>query len=214
MKLDRRPIEEIPPVKKERKTPTKRKHGEKGGDFEREIAKKLSLWYSGGSRDDIFYRSHSSGARFTARKKSGKDTAFQSGDITCSDPEGKDLIEMFSIECKSGYASKGKNGLLRWDVLDLLDSKQKEPLLIALWKQCKHDAEEANKTPLLIFRRNQRSECIALQSGFTSRIEEYYGPSRKEKIYIGPGLFINIMRLSDFFEWIEDGMRQMLRKES
>jgi hypothetical protein len=47
----------------------------KGSSFEREIAKLLSLWWSEGMRDDVFYRSHASGGRFTMRRKSGKDTA-------------------------------------------------------------------------------------------------------------------------------------------
>lgn len=80
----------------------------KGGAFENEIAKKLSLWFTDGKRDDIFGRSDGSGSRFTSRWKKGKKTANQHGDITFADSIGEPLINIWSIEVKTGYSGKKK----------------------------------------------------------------------------------------------------------
>lgn len=80
----------------------------KGGTFENEVCKKLSLWFSEGKRDDLFTRSDGSGGRFTRRIKKGKDTANQGGDISFCDPEGESLIRKWCIECKTGYSGKNK----------------------------------------------------------------------------------------------------------
>src|SRR3990172_3169984 len=131
----------------------------KGGGAEREVSTLLSNWWIEG-RDDIFWRSDSSGARFTQRKKAGKDTANQGGDITASDSVGEKLIKNWNIEIKSGYSSKTKvldikgnekTLLNRWDVLDILDSSQKDPVLLKMWAQCKRDADLTHREPILIF---------------------------------------------------------------
>lgn len=80
----------------------------KGGNFENEIARQLSLWFTKGKRDDVFGRSDGSGARFTSRRKRGKDTANQHGDITFTDILGESLISIWSIEAKTGYCGKKK----------------------------------------------------------------------------------------------------------
>lgn len=206
----------------------------KGGEFEREIAKALSLWWTFEQRDDIFYRSQASGARFTSRWKRGKKTAYQSGDITCSDPDGQPLIDYFSIECKTGYATKTKiknqdgsmatktvkskakgvvvkelSEMVRWDVLDLIDSKQKEPVLMKMWAQCKGDADVAGKQPLLIFRRNRRLPCVLFERALMEKMESYYGPPKNIILRVD-GLCI--MLLSDFFQWVPD-MRLIIKEE-
>lgn len=75
----------------------------KGSDFEREVCKRFSLWWTGNRRDDIFWRSQASGARATQR--AGKRTAGQYGDITASDPSGNPLIDLITIEIKRGYSA-------------------------------------------------------------------------------------------------------------
>lgn len=80
----------------------------KGGSYENEIAKRLSLWFTDGKRDDVFGRSDGSGSRFTSRLKKGKKTANQHGDITFTDAIGEPLIAIWSIEVKTGYSGKKK----------------------------------------------------------------------------------------------------------
>lgn len=87
----------------------------KGANFEREICKQLSLWWTSGSRDDIFWRSSQSGGRATIRGRQGKRTAGSYGDIVALDPIGETLLKHFTIELKRGR-SHGEPG-------DLLDCK-------------------------------------------------------------------------------------------
>jgi hypothetical protein len=219
MRLNRKPLNnDIATAVKAEKVKKQNKSASgkgKGSSFEREVAKKLSLWWSGGTRDDIFYRSHSSGARFTSRKKGGKDTAYQSGDITCSDPLGKPFIDFFSIECKTGYGGKGKKfGTLRWDLLDLLDSKQETPVLRGVWRQCQHDAKESNKTPLLIFRRNQRSTCVMMQRALFDLLTDFYGMPVAQIIQFGYyKIDYCILSFEDMIVWIPDGLGSFMQLE-
>ena len=75
----------------------------KGSGFERDVCSKLSLWWTDGRRDDVFWRSAGSGARATTRSKRGRQTVNQHGDITAVDPVGASLTDLFSIEIKRGY---------------------------------------------------------------------------------------------------------------
>lgn len=187
----------------------------KGGSFENEVAKILSLWYSQGSRDDLFMRSQSSGARFTQRKKKGKDTAYQGGDITFSDPLGEPLIKRWNIEAKTGYSGRKKINIgneneikiemRRWDVLDFIDSKQKEPVLLKMWNQCTRDADLTDREPILIFRRNNRSPCIAMDIDYEAKLIGWYGCLNDVRLSLDYELYhIRIMPIKDFFAWIPD----------
>ena len=181
----------------------------RGGAFEREIAKMLSLWWTEGEREDIFYRSHSSGARFTQRKKSNKDTALQAGDLTCSDPIGEPLIRIWNCEFKTGYGKKRdirdvdkrvvKKVIDRWDVLDILDSKQKEPILVRIWEQCRRDAELSGRETVLIFRRNNRSSCIMITKSYFLRLSDYLGVFNSSFCNISENFMV--MNLKSFLYW-------------
>lgn len=67
----------------------------KGGTYEREIAKKLSLWVTNLASDDLFWRSAMSGGRGTLRKS---DNAV--GDICAIDPRGAKICQELFFECK------------------------------------------------------------------------------------------------------------------
>lgn len=187
----------------------------KGGSFEREVGVLLSWWWTDGKRDDIFGRSDGSGSRFTVRKKAGKDTANQGGDICFTDSIGEPLIKKWSIECKTGYGSKEKikdsTGNVvkiiqyRWDLLDLIDSGQKQTVFEMMWEQCCRDANLSNREPVLIFRRNQRKICAAITSDYLRSLVSHYGsPSCKRIRYDFKDFHIFIMLLKDFLEWLHD----------
>jgi len=176
----------------------------KGHTFEWGIAKTLSLWWSENKNDNIFCRTQSSGARATQRNKSGKETEFQYGDITCSGEDGKPLIRNWNIEAKTGYGTKTADGIIRWDILDFIDSKQKKPALQSMWEQCVRDAEISNKEPILIFRRNRRVPCIMIRTSYEHRLQEWFSAINHASIYIDIFDRCTMMSLSDFFEWIPD----------
>lgn len=187
----------------------------KGGSFEREICVLLSKWWTDGKRDDVFGRSDASGGRFTVRKKAGKDTANMAGDVTFTDICGEPLIKAWSIECKTGYGSREKikdssDNVIkiiqyRWDILDLMDSAQKQTVFEMMWEQCCRDANLAHKEPVLMFRRNQRKICIAITSDYFGELVALYGPPAFRMIrYDSEKLHIFIIPIKEFLEWLHD----------
>lgn len=186
----------------------------KGGDFEREISKILSLWFTEGERDDIFYRSQSSGARATQRNKSKKTTEGQYGDICSTCKEGELLIKIWSIECKTGYAGKSKlkdgtKKITNWDILDLLDSKSQEPMFAQMWNQCVIDAEVSTREPILIFRRERKLPLICITKQYYSRLTNWFNVPDFMKIHFDlsnlyyPYSKVVIIKLDDFLKWID-----------
>lgn len=72
----------------------------KGSSFERSVCRDLSLWVSGGKREDVFWRSAMSGGRATVGFKRGRDLSRVAGDICATDPMGFALTEAWFVECK------------------------------------------------------------------------------------------------------------------
>lgn len=126
----------------------------KGSGFERDVCKQLSLWWTG-TRDDVFWRSASSGGRATQRHSKNQSTFGQHGDISATDPIGIPLIRMMVVEIKRGYNGK--------TMMDLLDAPRNaaeqcyEEWLRKLAASC-----EASGTPywILIHRRDRRQALI------------------------------------------------------
>jgi hypothetical protein len=88
------------------------KSSSKGSSYERTICKQLSLWWTHGERDDIFWRSSGSGARAKVRGRAGIGTAGQHGDVAATDPIGEPLIRAFTIEIKRGYSGASMQDLI------------------------------------------------------------------------------------------------------
>lgn len=76
---------------------------QKGSAFEKEICKKLSLWWTANERDDVFWRTAGSGARANVRARMGQKTYGQHGDICATNPIGDPLIDVLTLELKKGY---------------------------------------------------------------------------------------------------------------
>jgi hypothetical protein len=79
----------------------KSKH--KGNAFERKICTELSLWWTDGKNDNVFWKTSNSGGRATTRRKNKKTALLGCGDIEAVDPIGKPLIDAFTFELKKGY---------------------------------------------------------------------------------------------------------------
>lgn len=168
----------------------------KGGNFERNLAKELSLWLSNGEDDSWIWRTSSSGGRSTQRSKKGKTTQGAAGDLTFTDERAAPFFDIFSVELKIGY--NDTNPLL------IIDSGSKNHSFKVNLEQCIRDAELVNKQPLLIFKRDRMKACVCLQvSYFNSLIDEFGNLSDKVeyiKIWDGDKEFI-ILKSIDFFEW-------------
>lgn len=165
---------------------------QKGSAFERKICKLLSLWFSEEIRDDIFFRSASSGAMATQRFKKGKNTSGQQGDITSTDSEGIKFINKFSIELKS-YKDFS---------LDFLVYKNKSSIH-DWWVQCKGDAGRNNKNPLLIIKKNGKKELIIFEHNLYKYFCDYFGELSNKKYIVGyiNDIYVIIMLLTDFLDY-------------
>ena len=143
----------------------------KGSEFEREISRRLSLWWTQDlpePRDDIFWRTSGSGARATTRGKALKRTAYEYGDITCRDPIGKPLIDLFLIETKRGYSDGA-------DLLDLLNPK-KETYILDWWRKADKEMRQAGRrNKLIILSRNRRKTVVFFDLDFLNLWEMYSG---------------------------------------
>ena len=128
----------------------------KGSQFERDMCKAFSLWWTKGKRSDVFWRTSGSGARATTRSKKNKKTFGQYGDMQATDPIGQPLIDLCSIEMKHGY--KGANP---FDCFDF--SGKQHPMFMKFIEQCERESEEAG-TPywLLVTRRHSKKTIITM----------------------------------------------------
>lgn len=126
----------------------------KGADFERRICKEISLWWTKGKHDDIFWRTVLSGGRATIRKKKGKRTKGQFGDITATDPIGQPFLDLITVEVKKGYN--------RATIGDILDkgphnvSQQWEKFL----QQVQRDAEAAETPYWTVIHQRYRRQAV------------------------------------------------------
>lgn len=202
--------------------------GAKGGNFERTISEKLSIWFTDGESSVAFWRTAGSGGRATSRRKGKKETNLEDfGDIKADAPIGKPLIDFFSIELKTGYAKKTKSKakkyggkevtkVVNWDLLDYLDSTQKQTQFAAFWEQAQLDATNSNREPLLIFRRNNKQPCIAMYTDiFHAFIGKCLFPNfdylsmhfcKDEKCFPS----ITVCNLYEFFEWSQGKVKPKL----
>jgi hypothetical protein len=131
----------------------------KGSNFERSICKELSLWWTKGQRDDVFWRSSQSGGRATQRAKKGLRTYGSYGDIAAVDPIGDPLLKYYTIELKRGSTYKSMG-----DLIDCSRITAAHP-----WIKCLLQAKSAylraqSLTWLLICKRDHRETMVYLDA--------------------------------------------------
>lgn len=138
----------------------------KGNSFERECCKDISLFWTSGTSDSVFYRSDSSGGRATVRNKGGKKTSGQYGDLALREEIGRPLLELCTIEFKTGYPGQSP--------LDLIDkAHQKNTKYGEFFEQCEREREEANVPYwLLIARRKGKQKMIYMPITLYKQLKE------------------------------------------
>lgn len=183
----------------------------KGGNYERDISKKLSLWYTNNERDDIFWHTSGSGSRATTRMKNKIDTHNSCGDICYLDEIGKPLLDVCLIELKRGYSTGSPNE--QFKLIDLIDKKVtkkkiKKPKIIRWIKKANKEAFDHNREHfLIIVRRDRKVSCIVIQNDTFELLKENNGknwcfPHDGPIAHIGLYDYdFSIVRLEDFFYW-------------
>lgn len=188
----------------------------KGSQFERAIAKKLSLWYSRGKRDDLFWRTAGSGARATTRMKQNIDTANSAGDLGFLHSEGKPFIDICLMEIKRGYNKKKTSPSAQLSILSLLDvpeGRKTKPVLFSWWDKAEQERKEhKRKYSLVIFRRDRRNACICMHKKTFTALEKR---SRKDFVFPQNGPWLHVQKdghnliiflLEDFLKWCKPSM--------
>jgi len=128
----------------------------KGSGFERTVCKLLSLWWSKGETDAIFWRTAGSGARATTRAKQGKKTYGSYGDIKAEDPIGEDLLKVFTFELKRGY-----NKFNNMDLLEKNLRKSSKQLYDKFIKSVIIDAQESGSLSWMLVVKKDRRDILA-----------------------------------------------------
>ncbi len=127
----------------------------KGSAFERDFCKQLSLWWTEGRRDDVFWRTAGSGAMATSRGKHQRKTFGQYGDVQATDPIGQPLIDLFHFELKRGYSYH--------TIQDLLDKA--EGAALQKYESFLQQTQEGQKASgsyfwVLVLKRDRRKPII------------------------------------------------------
>jgi len=166
-------------AKKRRKRKNK---SDKGGGFERELAKLLSLWWTKNERDDVFWRTAGSGGMATRRAKKGKKTFGQEGDLQATDPMGQPLLNLCTIEAKRGYPLAHVG-----DTLDRRGSlKNSRPWEAFVQQSIRESAGAEAWFWMLIIRRNSRQAIIY----FPGELYEFFVKAKSRIDRVQPWLRI------------------------
>lgn len=171
----------------------------KGSTFERDVAVLLSKWWTGGARDDVFWRVGGSGGRATNRfRRKNKQTANQEGDITATDEIGMTLINKSTWELKTGYD--------KWCISDEVDKQDRmKPQVFSkfLAQACGY-VDKTRKWPIVVFRRPLRQPCIALPAALMAKISSIQKtrPAHpRMTVTLETGETWAVLRLEAFFKW-------------
>jgi hypothetical protein len=156
----------------------------KGGVFERDICRELSLWWTRGGRDDVFWRTSGSGARATTRAKRGKRTFGHYGDVLASDPIGQPLIDLLTIELKKGY-----NKHSPYDALDKPDTHGPRPWEKWVAKARDDSGRAGSFGWMLIWKRDRRKPIVFIPRYIWLTLLTWWGPHEARK---GPWVHMHI----------------------
>lgn len=143
----------------------------KGSQFERDICRELSRWWSRDRRDDLFWRSAQSGGRATFRRKKGAPTQGHYGDICATSKDGESLLDVITIELKRGYSAENIAHLLDYDP-DWIP-RWTQPVFDQ-WLQQAIDSHEAagSFAWLLIQKRDKRHPIVFFPGYFYDAIKQ------------------------------------------
>ncbi len=176
----------------------------KGSSFERDICRQLSLWWSNGKRDDLFWRCAGSGAMAKTRSKIGKQTFGQYGDVQATDPIGQPLLDVFTIEVKRGYSSAS--------FINMLDKPDTAAMQIweAFYQQVLQDSKNAkSRFWMIIWRRDRKQTLVYMPMTVMSSLLGMYirltFPHLKGKVQLKDGMFVRVFvcTLNDFLSHVE-----------
>lgn len=171
----------------------------KGFSFENQICRQLSMWWTGGQRNDVFCRTRASGAFATMRIKSKKSAPYAGGDITFEDPIGQPLIDHFIFSVKRGYNDAVS-------ILSFVDKNIKAaPTLFKWWNQVAEQKEQhGKKASLLIMRRDYCVPVLVLDTKEMLSLETWVGDYPYSQITVElKDQSLTLLNLQSFLTWVD-----------
>lgn len=117
----------------------------KGSSFERAISKSLSLWFSKGKDDHLFWRTINSGAYCTNNNKNIQ----ESSDIKSISSESEIFTTFFNIECKH------YKNINIWEIITKTNSS-----ILKWYSKLESESRKINKIPFLIVKENNKPTLI------------------------------------------------------
>lgn len=139
----------------------RRKGQGKGPKWERDLSRRFSEWWSRKGEDDLFWRTHGSGARATVRTKKGKRTRGHYGDMAALDSRGRTLTKAFTFSFKRGY-----KGITLQDLLDKLEHPTKEGEFEGWIRECDQHSVDADSIAWMLVVKRDRREPFILLPGY------------------------------------------------
>jgi hypothetical protein len=184
----------------------------KGDSFERETSRAISLWWTDGERDDVFWRNRT---RVTSKTPNAER---QLGDLTTVHTVGVPFIEVFNVEFKIGY-SKTKKGVrhknIPWDLLDLIDGKGR--IFLDFWEQTYEDAIRSGRIPMLIFKRDYHVPVVSMFSTDIDKLADLNGhdvelqyPVLKATVSELDFQEVSLHNFDRFFKWLRPEIIKVL----
>jgi len=130
-----------------------------GNSEERKVAKYLTLWATGQSKDYVFWRCPSSGAIGTILEGNGD----LCGDIIAIKQEGLFLTSKFSIEVKRNYPNSSFNSFMK---------KNKNDEILSFWKQTCDGAVKGCKQPMLFYTKTRHNTLVGINDNIVDSLKK------------------------------------------
>lgn len=142
----------------------------KGSQFERDVCYALSDWWESG-RQDLFWRTATSGGRAKRRGRQGKTTSGHYGDICSTDPCTKALVGCICLELKKGYKDSSFADVI--DRTDNSNAKGQFPFEAMLQQTIESWEHSGSLYWMLLFYRHMREPLAFMPKEFYRCLKDY-----------------------------------------
>lgn len=193
----------------------------KGGQFERDVCRQLSLWWSSGERDDLLWRTGGSGGRATTRARKNLATCNQHGDICAMDKSVEPLLKVFTFELKRGYSRQfisqlfertDRSAIQQWEkwIQQARESAKKAGTPYWLIISRKNNLDGIVVMPLLAYGALRERSCLFEMEG---PILEIRNCLVRKKNFKPKQLSLMAVKLSDFINRVSPKAIKDMAKE-
>ena len=185
----------------------------KGSQFERDLCKKLSSWWTSGARQDVFWRTAGSGGMATNRRRKGEQTQVHCGDLCATDEVGAPFLKVFAAELKRGYSKDTLQDVL--DAPTRVGRKSTKQTYEKWFEQASRSRDDSGAIHwMIIAKRDQRTTLVLFPFGLYSELSarEVLQPSSVLLYLTDNGNSCAMMKLDDFLEAVTPSLIQEMAR--